>query len=106
MKKKQIRSFSQELKIEAVKLAESSDKSKEQIPRELEVSSTKLYNWRRKCKNSELGNTMNGLPLYAEQRIKQLEIENARLRKDRDILKKVNDASRQQQIVVIVILWL
>ena len=88
MKKKQRRSFSQEFKMEAVKLAESSDKSMEQIARELDVSSTILYNWRRKYKDSELGNTVNSPPLSAEQRIKQLEIENTRLRKERDILKK------------------
>lgn len=88
MKKKQRRSFSQEFKIEAVKLAESSDKSMEQIARELDVTSTMLYNWRKKYSGSATENTITGTSLTAEQRIKQLELENARLREDRDILKK------------------
>jgi len=88
MKKKQRRSFTQEFKIEAVKLAESSDKSMEQIARELDVTSTMLYNWRKKYSSSAAKNTMTGISLTAEQRIKQLELENARLREDRDILKK------------------
>lgn len=88
MKKKQRRSFTQEFKIEAVKLAESSDKSMEQIARELDVTSTMLYNWRKKYGGSAVNHTTTGTSLTAEQRIKQLELENARLREDRDILKK------------------
>lgn len=88
MKKKERRSFTQEFKIEAVKLAENSDKSMEQIARELDVTSTMLYNWRKKYGGSAVNNKTAGISLTAEQRIKQLELENARLREDRDILKK------------------
>ncbi|WP_144394715.1 transposase [Pleionea sediminis] len=47
----------------------------EQIARELDITSTMLYNWRRKYEASELKPTKDS-PLTAEQRIKQLELEN------------------------------
>ena len=96
MKKKQRRSFTQEFKIEAVKLVESSDKSMEQIARELDVTTTMLYNWRKKYKSSDLS-SKNDSSLTAEQRIKQLELENARLREEREILKKAAVGSSGQR---------
>lgn len=89
MKKKQRRSFTREFKIEAVKLMENSDKSQEQIARELDVTTTMLYNWRKKYGNGESRSIENESQLTPEQlKIKQLELENARLREERDILKK------------------
>lgn len=89
MKKKQRRSFTREFKIEAVKLMENSDKSQEQIARELDITTTMLYNWRKKYSDSESSSIDNESQLTPEQlKIKQLELENARLREERDILKK------------------
>lgn len=89
MKKKQRRSFTREFKIEAVKLMENSDKSQEQIARELDITTTMLYNWRKKYGSGESRSIENESQLTPEQlKIKQLELENARLREERDILKK------------------
>lgn len=89
MKKKQRRSFTREFKIEAVKLMENSDKSQEQIARELDITTTMLYNWRKKYGIGESSSIENESQLTPEQlKIKQLELENARLREERDILKK------------------
>ena len=89
MKKKQRRSFTREFKIEAVKLMENSDKSQEQIARELDITTTMLYNWRKKYVIGESSSIENESQLTPEQlKIKQLELENARLREERDILKK------------------
>lgn len=89
MRKKQRRSFSKEFKVEAVKLANSSDKTMEQIARELGITSTMLYNWRKKYGELSSEVVEKGSSLSSEElRIKQLELENARLREERDILKK------------------
>ncbi|MET1257636.1 transposase, partial [Aliikangiella maris] len=76
-------------KIEAVKLANSSDKTMEQIARELDIASTMLYNWRKKYAEPLSDTVEKDSSLTPEQiKIKQLELENARLREERNILKK------------------
>ncbi|MCO7225563.1 transposase [Pleionea sp. CnH1-48] len=98
MKKKQRRSFTREFKVEAVKLMENSDKSQEQIARELGITTTMLYNWRKKYSGSESSSIDNESQLTPEQlKIKQLELENARLREERDILKKAAEDSIGQR---------
>ena len=82
-------SYTKEFKQEAVKLVETSNKTKSEIARDLGISDSALSKW---CK--ELGE--HGEQAFPgkdhqnplEEEIKQLKRENEVLRQERDILKK------------------
>ena len=82
-------SYTKEFKQEAVKLVETSNKSKSEIARDLGISDSALSKW---CK--EFGNNGDnafpgkGHQSPLEEEIKQLKRENEILRQERDILKK------------------
>jgi transposase len=82
-------SYTKEFKQEAVKLVETSNKSKSVIARDLGISDSALSKW---CKEfvNDGDNAFPGKghqsPL--EEEIKQLKKENEILRQERDILKK------------------
>jgi len=76
--------YDEEFKKNAVKLSYASPKSAAETTRDLGVSENLLYAWRRKY-TSEGDKTR-----YAKQEdeIKELRLENARLRMEADMLKK------------------
>jgi transposase len=82
-------SYTREFKQEAVKLVETSNKTKSEIARDLGISDSALSKW---CK--EFGNNGDsafpgkGHQSPLEEEIKQLKKENEILRQERDILKK------------------
>jgi len=83
------RSFAKEFKISTVKLVLDSGKSVESIASELGISSNTLFNWKRKY----LEDAQNAFPgkghFKAEQEeIRKRDKEIARLKMERDILKK------------------
>jgi transposase len=83
------RSFDKEFKLSAVKLVLESEKSVESIASDLGVSSNSLFNWKRKF----LEDSKNAFPgkghLKPEQEeLRQKDREIARLKMERDILKK------------------
>lgn len=87
--KKRRKSYTKEFKLEAIRLADESGKTTTQVAAELGISTAQIYNWRRKYITAPNEAFKNESQLSSEQqRIKELELENAKLREERDILKK------------------
>jgi transposase len=83
------KTYSREFKLEAVRLAETSDKSIKQIEQELGIGEGCIRQWKKKLA-AEGDNAFPGhgkLP-PDEERIRQLERELEIVRQERDILKK------------------
>jgi transposase len=82
-------SYTKEFKQEAVKLVETSNKSKTEIARDLGISDSALSKW---CKEfGTLGEQAfpgKGHQTALEEEIRQLKRENELLRQERDLLKK------------------
>jgi transposase len=82
-------SYTKEFKQEAVKLVETSNKTKSEIARDLGISDSALSKW---CK--EFGNhgeqafPGKGHQKPLEEEVRRLQKENEVLRQERDILKK------------------
>ena len=83
------RTFTAEFKREAVQLLETSGKPGAQVARELGISDSALYHWRRQLTNQG-DNAFPGKGHQApiEEELRQLRRENERLRQEREILKK------------------
>jgi transposase len=83
------RSYPEEFRLEAIAFLESSGKSAAAVERELGITPGLLSRWRRNQK--EGSNWTSGSKSAADEskRIRELERENAILRQEREILKKV-----------------
>ena len=83
------RSFSAEFKREAVRLSEKGEKSIPQLERDLGLSRGQLSHWRRQF--AEAGeDAFDGKPRNeSERELQRLRRENARLKEEQEILKKV-----------------
>ena len=82
------RTYTKQFKEETIALWESSGKSASAIERELGITAGLLSRWRRKQRQQaqpENGRQPGG---QTDSRIRELERENARLRQEREILKK------------------
>ena len=81
------RSFADEFKTEAVRLATSGEKSIAQTARDLGISADTLYTWVRLFGPAKEGEPE---PLSPDERTELLRLrrENKRLQEERDILKK------------------
>ena len=87
--KKVRKRYAREFKLEALRLLETSGKSAAQIERDLGIGSGNLWRWKRKlAKDGEQAFPGHGRLTPEQERIRQLERENAILRQQRDILKK------------------
>jgi transposase len=87
--KTQKRSYSPEFKREAIQLWQSSDKSAATVEEELGITPGLLSRWKRKQdKNGSDAFPGKGRLLPDQEKMRQLEKENAILRQERDILKK------------------
>ena len=84
-------SYTREFKLEAVRLLETGDKKATDLARELGVSRNKLYQWREalKTKDQDAAFPGSGRRGGREAELERLKHENARLREENDILKKV-----------------
>ena len=83
------REYTAEFKREAVKLLETSGKPGAQIARDLGISDSVLYHWRKRlAEQGEQAFPGKGHQTPAEEELRQLRLENERLRQERDILKK------------------
>lgn len=83
------RSYTKEFKLEAIRLADESGKSTAQIAAELGISANQIYNWKRQYITKPESAFKNESQLSEEQtEIQRLRLENARLKEERDILKK------------------
>ena len=78
--------FSEEFRREAVRLARDPQRSLKQLSQELGVSTTTLRTWVRRAATAPA--TSAGRVLTLEEQVRRLTQENARLREEREILKK------------------
>jgi transposase len=89
LKRKKYRRYSREFKIEAVRLTELDDRPVADVARELGIHPNNLYKWRElfatKGEDAFPGKGKRSGP---EEELRRLRRENARLREERDILKK------------------
>ena len=82
------RTYTEEFKVEAVKLLRESEGSASQIARELGIPQTNLSRWKREMEKDPDGAFPGkGNPRSGEE-LARLRRENAKLKKERDILKK------------------
>ena len=84
--------YSEQFKLDAIRMYENGEKPKSQIERELGITAGLLGKWQEKLLNAEKpGDAFpgNGKQAQKDERIRQLERENMRLRQEREILKKV-----------------
>ena len=87
------RQFTQEFKLEAVRLATLGDRSMRQVARELGISPGMLYQWKRQAE-ARVGHEGadifpgNGTLTSQDEEIRRLRREVVRLREERDILGK------------------
>lgn len=87
MKKKR---FSKEFKLEAVRLLESSDKTGDELAKELGVKRNQLYKWREELinKGDSAFQGPGRKPASQEDELARLKKENERLQEENEILKK------------------
>jgi len=87
MKKKR---FSKEFKLEAVRLLESSDKTGDELAKELGVMRNQLYKWREELikKGDSAFQGPGRKPTSQDDELARLKKENARLQEENEILKK------------------
>jgi transposase len=82
------RKYTQEYKLEAVRLLETSGKSAAQIERELGIGDGCLLRWRKQFKGQGTTSVGEAGSVSDRKRIRQLERELETVRQERDILKK------------------
>jgi len=81
------RFFSKEMKREAVRMVKAGQRSGAQIARDLGIQPALLYDWVRKLKDEPAPvDTAPSAEMVKE--LRRLQRENARLREEREILKK------------------
>ena len=86
------RKYSKEFKMEALRVYENGERSATEVERELGITSGLLWKWKRELEQqANQGDAFRGQGkrTEAEERIRQLERENALLKQDKEILKKV-----------------
>jgi len=86
------RKYSKEFKLEALRMFENGERPLAEIERELGITKGLIWKWREsleKQPKKEEAFPGNGKLTETEARIRQLERENALLKQDKEILKKV-----------------
>ena len=86
--KKPRKSYSREFKIEAVRLTTEGGISVAQAARDLEINESTLHNWRRQFRQWGAGPGAGKEALSQAEEMQRLRRENAKLREERDFLKK------------------
>ncbi len=84
--------YSKQFKIDAIQMYENGEKSMAQVERELGITKGLLAKWREEllqAKDQADAFPGNGNLPDSEGRLRQLERENAQLRQEKEILKKV-----------------
>ncbi|MBK57546.1 MAG: hypothetical protein CML01_01785 [Pseudomonas sp.] len=85
------RVFDANFKLQIVKMVKEQGLSIPQICREMELGETAVRRWVQQYEAESSGQPGIGKPLTPEQqRIRQLEAENLRLKQDNDLLKKAS----------------
>jgi len=86
--KKPRRTYSREYKIEAVRMTTEGGVSVAKAARDLEVNENTLHNWRRQFRQWGAGPGAGKEALSQAEEMQRLRRENAKLREERDFLKK------------------
>ena len=86
--KKPRKSYTREFKIEAVRMTTEGGVSVAQAARDLGLNENTLHNWRRQFRQWGAGPNATGEALSQAEEIQRLRKELARVREDRDFLKK------------------
>lgn len=86
--KKPRKSYSREFKIEAVRMTTEGGISVAQAARDLEVNENTLHNWRRQFRQWGAAPNASKEALSQAEEIQRLRRDNAKLREERDFLKK------------------
>jgi transposase len=84
--------YGKQFKLEAIQMFENGERSMAEIERELGITTGMLGKWRdslQKLSKKEDAFPGNGRLPDSEARVRQLERENAQLRQEKEILKKV-----------------
>ena len=84
--------YSKQFKLDTIQLYENGNKSMAQLERELGITDGLLAKWRTELlevKDEQAAFPGNGNLAESEARLRQLERENAELRQEKEILKKV-----------------
>ena len=85
------RTFDPSFKLKVVQMIRDQGLSVGQVCRDMKLGDTAVRRWLRQFDAEQLGQAGIGNPLTAEQqRIRELEMENQRLRSDNDLLKKAS----------------
>ena len=88
MTRKDRKRYSREFKLEAVRMANESGKPVAEVARELDISVHHLYRWRDEARKQGEQVFPGHGKTNSQDELTQLRRENARLREERDILKK------------------
>jgi transposase len=86
------RKYSKEFKIEAIRMYEKGERSVSEVERELGITQGLLWKWKAELEKQPKKEEVfpgNGKLTDTDARIRQLERENALLKEDKEILKKV-----------------
>jgi transposase len=84
------RTYTREFKLEVLELLKTSGKSQSQLERELGLGKSNISRWKRElAQEGEQAFPGKGHLAPDAEQLRQLERENAILRQERDILKKV-----------------
>ena len=88
MTRKDRKRYSREFKLEAVRMANESGKPVTEVARELDISVHHLYRWRNEAADQGEKVFPGHGKTNSQDELTRLRRENARLREERDILKK------------------
>src|SRR3989338_3972765 len=88
MTRKDRKRYSREFKLEAVRMANESGKPVAEVARELDISVHHLYRWRSESDKQGQNVFPGHGKTNSQDELTKLRRENARLREERDILKK------------------
>ena len=86
------RKFTKEFKEQSLELMRTSDKSIAELAEELGVGKDQLYRWRR-AQQQDGAQAFRGNGKAREDEVNELRKENARLKEERDILRKAHEPS-------------
>ena len=88
MAKRKVRNYTEEFKRSSAKLAATSDQPISRTAKDIGVNTTTLHGWVNKYEPNTTKQSQTSNKDALAEELKQLRKENARLRQERDILKK------------------
>ena len=90
MKKRKSKRYTEEFKLEAVRLCQESGKPKTQIAKDLGIYVSMLYSWINRYDEAKSLGLTPAERVAEKEELAQLKRENKRLKQENDILKKAS----------------